>query len=277
MFYISTAMYSEAKPIIEHFHLKKQPSPSRFQRFTGPEMALIVGGAGTLAAAVSTAYLLTAHHAGENGVFINIGICGSASRRLIPGQPVLCHKIIHHETKRTYYPDMLIRHEMAEGTLETFSRPVNSDMRQAIEGDIVDMEGAGCYEAASVFLPPHRMHFIKVVSDALDADRLKARDVSHYIGEALHVVENLMENASHLDSANDDNLDETDLRLLEAIQDRLRLSVTMRHQLHQLAIQYKIRTERPLDCLVDFLSADVQTKSEGKMCFEQIKRRLLHS
>ncbi len=362
MILISTALYHEAKPLIQHFRLKKAilPSlqPGRIQLFTGHpsspdrEIWLVVGGTGPLAAAVATTYALTAAlthlhgYAGnkpsQNGpLFLNIGICGAVRKDWPRGEAVLCHKIIHHDTGRAYFPDVLIRHPFREGVLETFSHPVTAAMEPAGKstgtiagetphdgdashgketprpagnvlarnvpsgnvpaadvpaGDVVDMEAAGCFEAASAFLPPHRMLFVKVVSDHLDAavpdhpdsananldtanaNRLDGPAISGLIAAQIPALEDVLRRARQLnDTLEAPLLTEAEAQLLRSLQEHLRLTVTMSHQLHRLALQYKAATggEGSLEILRPFLRQPVQTKQEGKMALEQFRTLLL--
>lgn len=181
--YVTVALFAEARPIIDRFRLKKatlQPA-GKFQTFAGDGMALIVSGTGALAAAVATAALLSARPPEEDDVFLNIGLCGAVDPGLRIGQAVLAHKIVHRETGRAYYPDVLVRHPFREAAVETVPRVVRRV--SARTADAVDMEAAGCFEAALAFLPPHRLAFVKIVSDRVEvggreADHGETRDKS---------------------------------------------------------------------------------------------------
>ncbi|GAW92716.1 purine or other phosphorylase family 1 [Calderihabitans maritimus] len=276
MLYIVTAFYSEAKPLIRYFCLKKIPQFSKYEIYSSQDVALIISGTGVLAAAIATAHLLTLYQVKSTDAAFNIGICGATSTDHKHGTPVLCHKIIHHETKRTYYPDILIKHHLVEGTLETFSHPVYKNMVSTIEGNFVDMEGAGFYEAAASFLPPHNIYCVKIVSDFLEEKKLSQRMVSELIHQNIPVICELINNIKLLNMNFGDILTENDYDMLHQISQNLRLSVTMTHQLKQFAKQYKIRYQKSLACLRPFLNVTAKSKSEGKIYFEQIKRQLVH-
>ncbi|OUM88647.1 MAG: hypothetical protein BAA01_03170 [Bacillus thermozeamaize] len=329
MIFISTALYHEAKPLIQHFRLKKatlsSPPPGRMQLFTGSpsslgqEVLLVVGGTGPLAAAVATTYALTAARVSERDFFLNIGICGTVRKDWPRGEAVLCHKIIHHDTGRAYFPDVLIRHPFREGVLETFSHPVTAAMEtdgkstgeatrniagkstgtiagetpppagHVPAGDVVDMEGAGCFEAAAAFLPPHRMLFVKVISDHLDAalpnrpdpanaNRLDGPAISGLIAAQIPALEETLRRAQQLNDAIEAPLlTEEEAQLIHSLQEHLRLTAAMSHQLRRLALQYKAATggAGSLEILRPFLQQPVQTKQEGKMALEQIRSLLL--
>jgi adenosylhomocysteine nucleosidase len=276
LFYITTALYSEAKPFIEHFRLKKIHETSRFQVFANEEMTLILTGVGIFSSAIATAHVLTLFRARPDDLLINVGICGTPHDHLPIGQALLCNKIIHHETGQTFYPDILVQHDLKECTLETFSHPVRREMRSSVQGDVVDMEGYACCAAASTFLAPHQIYVVKVVSDFLDESEVTPHTVSRCIGDNIPAIERLMQAGRGLVSENKNILNEEEERLLLQIRDRLRLTATVYHQLVQLAIQYKIRTGGDLSCLYPYGSVQVQSKNEGKIALANIKRQLLY-
>lgn len=276
MIYLATALYAEAKPLIDHFHLKKSKADTRFQWFTNGELSLILTGSGAISAAVAVSHMLTRCGAGPQDLFVNIGIGGTRHRDWQQGETVLCHKIIDHHTGHAYYPDILIRHDLREGVLETFSRPVQKD--QTVQGDVVDMEGYGCCAAASAFFSPHQVYVIKIVADPLAPDTVSPEQVSTLIGSHLPLLESLLEVAGSLVREEKEVLTEEERQLLQQVAQRLRFSVTMGNQLKDLAIQYKIRTGKDLSLLLqDYLSVSVQSKQEGKMCFAYIRQKLLYT
>ncbi|GIM48106.1 hypothetical protein DNHGIG_36550 [Collibacillus ludicampi] len=276
MFYFTTALYSEAKPLIDYFQLKKLHSSTRFQIFANEKITLIITGVGIFSASIATAHLLTLNRVKDEDIFINIGICGTAHDHFQIGQPLLCHTIIHHDTNQTFYPDILIKHNLKECALETFSQPVHLDMKTCITGDVVDMEGAACFAAASTFLAPHQIYVLKIVSDFLDEAQITPQSVSSLIKDNIPALERLMRASHGIVAGNKEILMEEDYLLLQQIRDQLHLSVTLYHQLMQLAIQYKIRTRQDLSCLRAFLSVHAESKHEGKMAFAKIKRQLLY-
>lgn len=325
MIVIYTALYHEAKPIIESFRLHKaalpSPVPGRIQWFAGtPErlgrpVHVIIGGTGPLAAAVGTAYALTrllsggnacgddAPHAGGRGpiFFLNLGIAGSRRADWPQGTAVLCHKIIHHDSGRAYYPDVLLSHPFREGVLETFSHVVGSTAENGmnVTGDLADMEGAGCFEAAAAFLPPHRTFFVKIVSDHLhlapphrrpaDAGSrrppgpvpggatIDGKTVSRLVSEHIPAVERLLLEAQKLDAdLAAPLLKPEEEALVDALSQHWHLSVTMSHQLRQLCLHYKAMGGQDLaERLRPYLARPVQSKQESKAAFDRLRRLLL--
>jgi hypothetical protein len=119
-------------------------------------------------------------------MLLSFGVCAGAN---VPcGDLYLCSKLTERETGRTFYPDMLYRHPFGEASLVT-GRSVwmgsreektllaevsglRSDALKEPDGRLeglatvlYDMEAAAIYQAASYYVGPHRMQFLKLVSD----------------------------------------------------------------------------------------------------------------
>ncbi|MDE6816913.1 MAG: hypothetical protein K2P71_12940, partial [Lachnospiraceae bacterium] len=92
MIYIITAMYAEAHAFIERFHLKKDPSQTRFQVFqnTDEGILLVISGTGPVPAAVAAGSILTQFGAGEEDFLINAGICAGIRNASDCGTENLC-------------------------------------------------------------------------------------------------------------------------------------------------------------------------------------------
>jgi len=276
VFYIVTAYHAEARPVIEYFNLKKVVKNSRFQIFAGSDVVLIESGPGIVASACAASFLLSEFKAEDKDAILNIGIAGAKNADLKIGDAVLCHKIIYHDTGRAFYPDILVKHAMKEGVLETFDFPVAKEdlPENSIEGDMVDMEGAGFFEAASFFMPPHKIHCIKVVSDYLEKVPVEPAFVSRLIGDNLSLIRDFMLSLESVDSFFPRELSREDREVIEKLAENLKLSFTMAHQLKNLALFYLSSHERLPEELFDFLNVRVNSKREGKNCFERVKKLL---
>lgn len=137
MLIISAALYSEAKPFIEFYNLKKDLSYPSFQVFRKEDTVLYITGTGPMEAAIITAAFLTRESPAAADLFLNIGICGSRRRDLPLGTPVLCNKLIEAETGRTFYPDVLYSHPFREGSIITSCRR-QTELPDSSEGSIME-------------------------------------------------------------------------------------------------------------------------------------------
>ncbi|MFX0558831.1 hypothetical protein TEPIDINF_000198 [Tepidibacillus infernus] len=276
MIFIISALYPEAKPLIEYFQLKKVLQVSRIQLYENNGIVLAVSGVGITSSAIATTYLLTKYEVKATDTILNIGVAGAKSQKL-QGDLIYCHKIIHHDTKHNYYPDILVEHSFSEGVLETFSTIVDLSISKEVIGDLVDMEEAGFFEAASTFLPPHQIHMLKIISDQLQPNEITSLDVSQLMRNQMEPIAAFIKKLQEISFTDPEVLTEEDLQLLQQLRDHLHLTITMYHQLIHLTKQYKIRTKEPLDLLQSYLHVEVKTKTEGKNYFEQIRKQLLYT
>jgi hypothetical protein len=161
---------------------------------------VVITGVGAIAAATAVGSTAERYSIGKEDMLLNFGVCAGAN---VPcGDLYLCSKLTELETGRTFYPDMLYRHPFGEAALvtgrtvwtgnredkmrlaevsgEAESAPepaapravINSEelkqpeaRTQELAAVLYDMEAAAIYQAASYYLGPHRMQFLKLVSD----------------------------------------------------------------------------------------------------------------
>ncbi|MGI6707275.1 MAG: hypothetical protein ACOX6S_13940 [Clostridia bacterium] len=274
MIYLVTAHLNEARPLIRRLGLKKVQTAEAFAIYEGEDTALIISGIGKIRSAAAVSHLLSLKPPARDSLFVNIGICGAKNREIAIGQSILIHKLLDHDTGRAFYPDILWKHPFPEDTLETFSHAVHNDQIQQVRGKLVDMEGTGFFEAASLFLGPHQIQLIKIVSDHLEGKPLNRE-----------IIEGLMERAadpicSHIQSIHGsfrpfrDVLEADELELLESIGCNLRLTATQRSDLLKNARLYKLRNKKSLEWLVDYQDIHVQSKQERKKALESLYAQL---
>ncbi len=171
MITIFTAMYAESAMLIRHYGLKQNHEISAFPVFEKEDVKLrvMITGVGEIkaAAAVGAAGILFPFR--NNDAIINFGICKGPSHA--KGDLFLVNKIAEEMTGRTFYPDMLLRSDIKESTLVTAAKAV-AEKRE--DPALYDMEAAAVYQAASVYMGPHQMSFLKLVSDSGEAVEPKA-------------------------------------------------------------------------------------------------------
>ncbi|MFY9142799.1 hypothetical protein [Sulfuricurvum sp.] len=189
MNYIVTALDAEARPIIEHFRLKRDSSLP-YTLYRNDNMLLLVSGMGKFNAAMAVSALLGWRIPKSEDIFINIGICGAPSS--IPlGEALLIHQIIDGD--RRFYPDILYPHSLRETSL------ICTDVPHSIMSDIpVDMESAAIFQAASRFFKLHQMAFLKIVSDHCEPERVTKEGVVSLIRSHLMTFDHLRENLSRI-------------------------------------------------------------------------------
>ncbi|MDD1611653.1 MAG: hypothetical protein LUQ57_00775, partial [Methylococcaceae bacterium] len=99
--FIHTALPCEARPLIEHFRLKKDLSSHPFEVYSQDGICLVVTGIGKCAMAAGVAYTQARMVAAEKPILLNVGIAGHSDHDV--GRVFLAGKIIDADTQRNYY------------------------------------------------------------------------------------------------------------------------------------------------------------------------------
>jgi nucleoside phosphorylase len=164
MIHIFTALYPEAKPLIQALSLKKRAAQTHYQQFLSEEgdLCLTITGVGPLQAAAVTASVLTDFDAGASDQLLSLGT--AAALTACPASMYHVNKITEAVTMRDFYPDMLLNTGLPEASLITGAK-LYTKQESGYAADLYDMEAAAVYQAASMFLGPHQMNFLRIVTD----------------------------------------------------------------------------------------------------------------
>ncbi len=274
MIYICTALYCEAQPFIEHMNLKKDLESNEFQIFKNQEAVLIITGIGKVKTAVAVTYLLSKYQASSQDLFMNIGVCGAQDHDILMGTAFLCNKIIDRDTKKHYFPEMLLKHPFEESSIETCSFAVGEG-EFSLEGQLVDMEASGIYQAANVFLQTHQLFFLKIVSDHLSIKALTAEKIAKLIGDKVETILNWANEMSPAFMYDKNVLSEEEEKILKKISETIKLTVTMEVQLKQLLKYYKLQYGDFTDVVSQYIGIECKSKNEGKKYFEELRKKLI--
>lgn len=192
MIHIFTALYPEAKPLIQALGLKKRAAQTHYQQFLSEEgdLSLTITGVGPMQAAAVTASVLTDFDTRAQDQLLSLGT--AAALTACPASMYHVNKITDAATTRDFYLDMLLNTGLPEASLITGAKlltaqdswaqvEVQQDVksRQDTTDDsmssilgarlaaprLYDMEAAAVYQAASMFLGPHQMNFLRIVTD----------------------------------------------------------------------------------------------------------------
>ena len=164
MIHIFTALYPEAKPLIQALSLKKRATQTHYQQFLSEEgdLSLTITGVGPLQAAAVTASVLTDYDAGAQDQLLSLGT--AARLTTCPASMYHVNKITEAATMRDFYPDMLLNTGLLEASLITGAK-LYTKQESGYAADLYDLEAAAIYQAASMFLGPHQMNFLRIVTD----------------------------------------------------------------------------------------------------------------
>ena len=157
--FIYTALPCEAKPLIDHFRLKKDLGVDAFAVFTGAGICLTVTGIGKSAMAAGVAYSQARYAPNQPPVLLNIGIAGHRDHPL--GELFLAHKITDAGRDKAYYPPLVFKPPCRTESLETYAKA----QLAYHHASLCDMEASAFYETAIRFTTGEVVQTLKVISD----------------------------------------------------------------------------------------------------------------
>lgn len=186
--FIYAALPCEAKPLVEHFKLKKDTTVQPFAVYLNRDICLTVTGVGKSAMAAGVAYTHALFAAVEHPVLVNIGIAGHKDHAL--GSLFLIDKITDVDSLKSYYPPLVFTPPCSTAAIQTASRP-----QLAYDGrNLCDMEASAFYETAVRFSSGELIHCLKIISDnALSpAENIQPKQVSQLIAAHVSEIETLL-------------------------------------------------------------------------------------
>lgn len=274
MIYIVTALHCEAKPLIDHFDLKKDADSPKFDLFQNDRIALIVSGIGKIRSAVATTFLLTGTNSSDVSAILNIGVCGSVAQSRKIGDLLYINKITDHANGRQYFPEPVLQFGMQEASVETFDKPVESSNTISFDSDLVDMEASGFFQAASMFTETHRIYCFKIVSDLLELSHISKEFISGLIKGRISEVERIFTMLSDFHTPEPDLMENDDRVLITKIGSNLKLTQSQSYQLADLIRSAKVRKKYEMTKLIPFTTLEIKTKNDNKNAFNRIRQIL---
>lgn len=275
MIYVAVALTAEAKPLITYFKLKRDNKIKKYQVFKNEEIILIITGSGMIQGAIGTTYVLSSLNIREEDIFINLGICGAVKEIFQEGDIVLCNKITNNGNGKSFYPDMLFKHKFKEGTLESFSHVVDRSMESEIKGELVDMEGAGIYEAASLFFSQHQINIIKIISDYLDSRGITAEKVTHIVENGILKIDEWLNERKNFSVSEKEIFTLSEEDIMNVVEKNLRLTESMHYEFIELMRYYKLKNKNIEDTILKYSKIKIISKREGKINFEKIRKEII--
>lgn len=282
MVYVFCAFYGECSGLIKHYNLKKCQTDKyyRFDVFENENqpVRIILTGQGSVMAAAAVSGAASFFGIKAEDAIINVGTCAGDYE---PGQVFICNKITEEATGRTFYPDMILRSSLPERELVTAPVVIRKSIHEYANKDshnmaLYDMEAAAIYQAANLYVGPHRMGFAKVVSDNGDIEGLTPDFIKGLMAEAVDEI------ASYVDMFVADTHDmcraEESTQFTNQLCKDLHCSKVMENQVRQL-IKYLSLEGTDYMTYINKLYNEgrlpAHDKKNGKVCLDEIKRELL--
>ena len=232
--YIVTALAAEARPLCDHFRLKRVQGSSEFREiYVGEEILLAVSGIGKSAAAATVGYLFGRFPSNGPAVWMNAGIAGHGSLEV--GEALIAHSITDRATDRTWYPPRIMDHNISSSHLVTVDQPEEN----YADATAYDMEASGFYAAACRASTSELVQCCKVVSDNPDSPvaRLNEAMVTDLMIARVSVIAELIE--KHHDFAVSNQSEERVMEVEREYLDRWHFTATQRVELHRLLVKFQ--------------------------------------
>ncbi len=221
---IVVAFPAEARALISHYRLKRLHQEKRFEMYTDHnQMSLIISGPGVIQASIATTYAAGVIGNPTHAFFCNIGICGGDAPL---GSVFRIHAIDYHG--HNDYPFQHGGMRLPGRALQTLDAP--SDCYP--ENTLLDMEGAGFYQAARQLVTHEQVALMKVISDnpTTPYQQLTKPKITQYLSDALPQIHSFCDRLIALSAEEVRALPEPH-PLLDDILSRWHFSQYQRHQL----------------------------------------------
>ena len=236
---ILSALKAESDPLVNYFQLKRHSS-FQFPVFVNNDLYLI--GIGTGKAKVQERIYSFFETASDDFIqFINIGIAGGKNENSELGQIYLINKIVDDNTDHSYYPDILIKHSLAEHSVTTVNKGI-TDGGSSYK-NLVDMEASEIFKICSKIIPVHRMAFLKIISDYMDLDGVSfnAESISSFITPNLRSINSFLNQFKILQEIEQPILSNGDDDWIKLIKDQLGLTESQYQQLIHATKGFRLR------------------------------------
>ena len=254
------ALEAEARPLVDHYRLRRDPAVTAFKLFRRDDTALIVAGIGKVAAAAATSYLYLASGGERHAIWLNVGIAGHGSRHL--GEALLAHKIVDRASAAAWYPPLAATPPCDTDLVTTVDRP---ELDYQAPGAF-EMEAAAFYPIACRFASAELVHCLKIVSDGPSeaVERLSLPKVSRLVADQLATVEDWVAACEPL-SAELRRLEAEPADLVECL-GRWRFTVAERHELAR-----QLRRRQTLAPELKLPLADLAEAARGKEVNQRLR------
>ena len=274
MIYVTAALYPEASALIRHFRLKKTELLRGRDVFTDHEnMTLVLTGTGELNAASVTAAFLAKMNVSDDDVLLSIGSAASLCEDSGSGLYII-NKMTDLNSGRSYYPDMLIHTGLKETSVLTGSTVYRKGDNIPEGYGLYDMESAAVYHAAKMFFPPHRMFFLRFVSDTGTPQAVTASDLERLSNEYLPAVKRLVEEVRK-GKKTESILTKEDEEHIIQLAEQMKCTEFMKNELHGY-VCYAVLTGLSLKQIEEGLSLaerlPAENKEEGKKILYEIRQ-----
>jgi len=265
-----TALYQEAKPLIQNLQLKKHSSETLYQFYEGDQIRLLITGTGMMSASAAVArhFALYPAHSSQDLV-VNLGVAGyvpSGNTTASVGDLFFISKITEAATGRTFYPDLLYRHSFRLMPVLTVPVVCTSALKLP-EETLLDMEASALYQTLLPHVSPDRMLFFKVISDIPGNPMTEPVTPEHLLAPHLATLLSFVRKLHRFlqnNAVQTPSLTEEEQAASNRLAKQLPMTEAMLRDYHRLLLYAKLANKPLADILSTFTASLKETTIRGK-------------
>ncbi len=266
------AMKAESEPLIEHFRLVRDHS-IKFPYFINKDLEIVLIGTGIGKKNIRPRINhLSKIFESQTVQYINIGTAGGVEKNTIIGQIYLINNIIDENSGSKFYPDILVKHNLDEGSIVTVDNAITSGKNNY--QCLVDMESSEIFKVCTKKTFLHNLAFLKVVSDHMDSSTssLDYDTVYNLISSKINQIDTFIDQFMEVRKLNIPILNNYDLDWINSVKKTLSITQTQKYQLTLKVKKYKLKyPEMPIP---DFKIHTPKSKEERNKTFLRICGKL---
>jgi len=177
LYYIITALKSEAQAFVDKYRLKKSKL-ANFVLFSNEDMFVIVSGMGVINARLATQALINEYDITDEDIYLNLGICGASKQHEI-GSLL--------EVGSVNYEGISYKFKQDRATIVCVDEAISENLYE-----IVDMESYGFYDAVIHNPAIKNFHILKVVSDHFQPEKVTKDETKKLISKNIDAINNIL-------------------------------------------------------------------------------------
>ena len=263
-----TALKAEAQSIISHYNLVKNNTS---HIYSNGNVFLFIIGVGNKKVLNRLKSFVLNYNQWESTTIINIGIAGGNQLDVKLGEIYRVSSIVDQHSGRIYLPDILLKSIIDESDLTTVLKPINN--KPVTQRGLIDMEASTIFQFMSKYVPPHRLNFLKIVSDYMDTSVINNLKINRLIKIQMNKVLLFIDEINNLELLDRNVLDQEEKQIIQKIIRNLKLTETQQYQLLELSENRK-KLKNNLEVLEVFLSQKTNNKKERNELFNAIREQI---
>ena len=269
---ILTALKAEASPIIKFYKLRQDENLNNLYCNVDYNVKLLITGVGFKNTQKSIEKYLSENKISYHNIIINIGSAGAKPDAGAIGELFYINKITDNKSEKTFFPDILYKHNMKENSLTTVQEPAVQG--QFNSSGLFDMEASAIWQSFKSKIPAHKIIFLKIISDHLDIhhfDRLSFEKlITKLIENELLRITNFLDTLKTITLNDVPLIQKHENQILNKIIVNLRLTESQKIKLLQLSENNKYFNRNIGDLVFNYSNIKANDKHQRNKTFQEI-------